>query len=58
MILIISRAGEEVALFYFREGFIPSDYAPGTWELREKIEMSQAIKCPDVYGQITNLKYF
>lgn len=57
--LLICSKGEEVALFYFRDGYIPINYdtVPGSWELRETIEKSQAIKCPDVYTQITNFKY-
>jgi len=49
--LLILSKGEEVALFYFRDGYIPINYdtVPGSWELRETIEKSSAIKCPDVY---------
>ena len=32
-------------------------YTPRIWKLREDIERSKAIKCPDIYTQITNLKY-
>lgn len=50
--------GKEVALFYFRDGYLDHQYTPEFWKLREVIEKSAAIKCPDVFTQITNLKYF
>jgi glutathione synthase len=58
-ILKLSRNSEEVSLFYYRDGYIPENYSmvPGSWELRERIEKSSAIKCPDVFTQITNLKF-
>jgi len=46
----ISILDEEVALFYFRNGYMPHQYTEKTWELREKIEKSKAIKCPDVFA--------
>jgi len=55
---IFSVAGEEVAVFYFRNGYLPEQYSEDTWKLRENIEKSKAIKCPDVFTQIVNLKYF
>lgn len=44
-------------MFYFRTGYVNKHYTPEIWKLREDIEKSKAIKCPDVYTQITNLKY-
>ena len=54
----ISVLGEEVALFYFRNGYMPYQYTDKTWLLREQIEKSKAIKCPDVFAQILNFKFF
>jgi len=50
--------GREVALFYFREGFIPQHYTDSAWAIREKIELSKSIKCPNVAQQIVNMKYY
>jgi Eukaryotic glutathione synthase len=45
-------------LFYFREGYLDTQYTEEFWKLRETMEKSSAIKCPDIYTQITNCKYF
>lgn len=50
--------GEEVCLFYFRDGYMPDQYTDKTWEVREKIELSKAVKCPDASLQLVNMKYF
>jgi glutathione synthase len=54
----LARFGREVSVFYFRDGYLDTHYTPEFWKLRETIEKSAAIKCPDVFTQITNLKYF
>lgn len=53
-----SSNGDEVSVFYLRDGYLPSHYTKETWEWREKAEKSKAFITPDVFGQITNLKYF
>lgn len=50
--------GDEVSVFYFRDGFLPTHYDAAAWEWRLQAEKSRAFKAPDVFGQITNLKYF
>ena len=48
---------EEVAVFYLRTGYNPDQYTPQSWECRREMELSNAIVCPDIDAQITNLKY-
>lgn len=50
--------GKEVAIFYFRDGYMPHQYNENCWKARERIELSKAIKCPDVTLQLINMKYF
>jgi glutathione synthase len=50
--------GKEVAIFYFRDGYMPHQYNENCWKARELIELSRAIKCPDVTLQLINMKYF
>src|SRR3990167_3396200 len=50
--------GKEVALFYFRDGYLPTQYTPERWRIRETLELSKAIKCPDATLQLINMKYF
>jgi glutathione synthase len=50
--------GKEVALFYFRDGYMPHHYNTQRWPVREKIELSSAVKCPDVAQVLVNMKYF
>src|SRR3990167_95318 len=50
--------GEEVSIFYLRDGYMPHQYAKEDWAIREKFELSQAIKCPDATLQLINMKYF
>ena len=50
--------GKEVALFYFRDGYVPQQYEAEDWATREMIELSSAIKCPDASLQLINMKYF
>lgn len=55
---IVSMYGEEIAFFYFRSGYMPDQYNEAAWKVREVMECSQAIKCPDVTLQLINMKYF
>ena len=50
--------GSEVALFYLRDGFMPHQYDEEDWAVREKIESSISVKCPDASLQLINMKYF
>ena len=49
--------GKEVAVFYYRDGFLPEHYTPETWKVREIMELSRAIKVPDISYQLVNTKY-
>ncbi|XP_053991264.1 glutathione synthetase-like isoform X2 [Hylaeus volcanicus] len=49
----------EIALIYYRTGYDPSDYSCDhhkCWKLRELFEFSDAIKCPNVYHQLSGFK--
>lgn len=51
--------GHEVGIIYFRAGYIPDHYPnEKAWKAREFIEMSQAIKCPNIDSQLINFKIF
>jgi len=51
--------GQEVGLVYFRAGYIPEHYYnEDTWKAREIIEMSRAVKCPNIDSQMINFKIF
>ena len=55
---VATVAGNEVALFYFRSGYMPNHYKENDWAVREKIELSKALKCPDVAQTLVNMKFF
>lgn len=41
--------GDEIAVIYYRTGYSPEHFPnERIWEIREKIELTQAIKCPSV----------
>jgi glutathione synthase len=51
--------GQEIALVYFRSGYAPKQYpSENAWIAREKIELSKAIKCPNVNMQLIGFKKF
>ena len=54
----LSIDGVEVALVYYRYLYSPSQYNEMAWEVREKLEVSRAIKCPDVFSQLVGMKYY
>uniref|UniRef100_A0A8C5PRF4 Glutathione synthetase n=1 Tax=Leptobrachium leishanense TaxID=445787 RepID=A0A8C5PRF4_9ANUR len=50
------RDGHEVAVVYFRTGYVPQDYDEQDWEARLLMERSKAVKCPDVATQLVGTK--
>ncbi|XP_048406553.1 glutathione synthetase [Stegostoma tigrinum] len=49
--------GYEVAVAYFRTGYSPEDYQDeDCWEARLLIELSKAIKCPDIATHLVGTK--
>ncbi|KRX09258.1 hypothetical protein PPERSA_05927 [Pseudocohnilembus persalinus] len=49
--------GDEICLVYFRWGYSPNHYYnEKIWELRENIELSKAIKCPNIKLILVNFK--
>jgi glutathione synthase len=48
---------DEIAIVYFRAGYIPDHYInENHWLVREQIEQSRAIKCPTVRSQLAGSK--
>ncbi|KAG8131876.1 hypothetical protein E2320_009772 [Naja naja] len=48
--------GEEVAVVYYREGYMPRSYNEQNWEARLLLEKSKAVKCPDIATQLVGTK--
>uniref|UniRef100_A0A8C9TGJ1 Glutathione synthetase n=1 Tax=Scleropages formosus TaxID=113540 RepID=A0A8C9TGJ1_SCLFO len=48
--------GKEVAIVYFRHGYMPDNYTEQSWEVRLMMERSQAVKCPDIGTQLAGTK--
>ncbi|XP_069809436.1 glutathione synthetase [Dendropsophus ebraccatus] len=48
--------GYEVAVAYFRTGYMPQDYSEQAWEARLMMERSRAVKCPDIATQLVGTK--
>lgn len=48
--------GQEVAVVYYREGYVPSNYNQQNWEARLLLERSRAVKCPDIATQLAGTK--
>ncbi|XP_067447493.1 glutathione synthetase-like isoform X1 [Thunnus thynnus] len=48
--------GLEVAVVYYRYGYIPDNYTEQNWEARLLMERSMAVKCPDVGTQLAGTK--
>ncbi|XP_030388871.1 glutathione synthetase isoform X2 [Gopherus evgoodei] len=48
--------GQEVAVVYYREGYMPENYNKQNWEARLLIERSKAVKCPDIATQLAGTK--
>lgn len=54
---LIYKEEEEIAVVYFRTGYSPSQYKDEQdWEARRVLELSQAIKCPNVDLQLLTFK--
>ncbi|EGR32884.1 hypothetical protein IMG5_067890 [Ichthyophthirius multifiliis] len=48
---------DEIAIVYFRTGYTPEQYpSEEAWEIREKIELTKAIKCPSINLKLINFK--
>ena len=54
---IATVLGKEVGVFFYRDGFLPDFYNEKTWIVREQIELSRAIKAPNIFYQLANTKY-
>lgn len=48
--------GHEVAIAYFRTGYMPQDYNEQAWDARLLMERSKAVKCPDIATQLAGTK--
>lgn len=49
--------GNEIAIAYFRAGYVPAHYPSELeWVGREKIELSRAVKCPNVDFHLAGCK--
>lgn len=48
--------GYEIAVAYFRTGYMPQDYSEQAWEARLMMERSRAVKCPDIATQLVGTK--
>ena len=55
----ISYEGKKISLFYFRACYTEKDYIDEeSWKGREMIELSTAIKCPNINTFLTTFKVF
>ncbi|XP_076596739.1 glutathione synthetase-like isoform X1 [Chaetodon auriga] len=48
--------GLEVAVVYYRYGYMPEHYTEQTWDARLLMERSLAVKCPDIGTQLAGTK--
>ncbi|XP_064170375.1 glutathione synthetase-like isoform X2 [Anguilla rostrata] len=48
--------GQEVAIVYFRSGFMPQNYTEQGWGARLMVERSLALKCPDIATHLAGTK--
>ncbi|XP_070825420.1 glutathione synthetase [Chaetodon trifascialis] len=49
--------GQEVAVVYFRNGYMPQNYSSEqTWDARLLMERSMAVKCPDISTHLAGTK--
>lgn len=46
----------EVSVIYYRGGYVIEEYAPSGKDLRIKLEISRAIKCPDILTHLSGFK--
>uniref|UniRef100_UPI00358FD3D9 glutathione synthetase-like n=1 Tax=Myxine glutinosa TaxID=7769 RepID=UPI00358FD3D9 len=52
----IERNGNEVAVVYFRTGYVPNQYDDTAWRARRILERSRACCCPDIGTQLAGTK--
>ncbi|XP_056452369.1 glutathione synthetase-like [Gadus chalcogrammus] len=48
--------GWEVAVVFFRDGYVPGHYTEESWATRLLMERSRAIKCPDIATHLAGTK--
>ncbi|CAL8260071.1 unnamed protein product [Gadus morhua 'NCC'] len=48
--------GREVAVVFFRDGYVPGHYTEESWATRLLMERSRAIKCPDIATHLAGTK--
>ncbi|XP_034761267.2 glutathione synthetase-like isoform X2 [Acipenser ruthenus] len=48
--------GLEVAVVYYRNGYMPQNYTEQRWEARLLMERSRAVKCPDISTHLAGTK--
>lgn len=48
--------GQEVAVVYYRYGYMPQHYSQQNWQARLLMERSRAVKCPDIATHLTGSK--
>uniref|UniRef100_A0A1D5R0E7 Glutathione synthetase n=1 Tax=Macaca mulatta TaxID=9544 RepID=A0A1D5R0E7_MACMU len=53
---LLARDGQEIAVVYFRDGYMPRQYSLQNWEARLLLERSCAAKCPDIATQLAGTK--
>ncbi|XP_043946110.1 glutathione synthetase [Protopterus annectens] len=47
---------QEVAVVYYRHGYMPHNYSQQNWQARLLMERSRAVKCPDIATHLTGAK--
>uniref|UniRef100_A0A3B3R5X7 Glutathione synthetase n=1 Tax=Paramormyrops kingsleyae TaxID=1676925 RepID=A0A3B3R5X7_9TELE len=50
------QGSQEVAIVYFRNGYMPQNYTEQSWEARLMMERSKAVKCPDISTHLAGTK--
>lgn len=53
---IVRFHGKEVSVVYFRTAYDPTQMDNARWLVRERLELSRAIKCPDAGVQLAGMK--
>ncbi|XP_068181816.1 glutathione synthetase-like isoform X2 [Antennarius striatus] len=48
--------GQEVAVVYYRYGYMPNNYTEESWDARLMMERSLAVKCPDIGTHLAGTK--
>lgn len=55
-VLTLKETGQELAVIYYRTGYMPDNYTENGWKGRQILENSAAIKCPSVDLQLVTFK--